>query len=152
MLKSATSGLLFLMVMWRNCAPPMWPSVEILCCSELVSCSATSDWWLSRRLQGSAPSTTTQWSVTTSEDSGEVRRLILSIRRNSVSMSAATCLQPPAPVSRAYLRRPATMGWCAQLSRDQSHASEAASSGASTAAASTQRTSGSDSQNSGMEE
>ena len=29
-LKSATSGLRFLTKMWRNWAPPMWPSVEIL--------------------------------------------------------------------------------------------------------------------------
>lgn len=33
-------------LIWRNWAPPISPSVDILWCSELASCKLTSDWWL----------------------------------------------------------------------------------------------------------
>ena len=41
---SSTLLHLFLICIRRNWAPPMWPSVDILCCSALIRCKETSNW------------------------------------------------------------------------------------------------------------
>ena len=107
----------------------MCPSVEILCCSELTICRETSDWWLRWQLQGQQPVETSQLSVTTRLERGLGRMENLSIRRNSLSTSLATCLQSP-PL--AYFTRLETKGCRPQSSRAQNQARDRQSTGTST--------------------
>ena len=50
-----SSQVLILTSMSRNCVPPTSPLVEIWWWSELTMLSSASDWWLTPRLQGQAP-------------------------------------------------------------------------------------------------